>query len=185
MEPGKSKNQVFHLIGKGGILWYRAVECLHWLNDQEQDREDSRATVARCQGLICFNISGVSPTCTYLLLSTSFRNRSIRSYAGAYASSNSLSECGIRGAAACGGFPTGATLVCVRLLCSCLVCTFGEADGDEDEGEIGVGFVRDSCACEVGEVATGEFTWLCVAFDGRRDGELDSIKDAGLASQLD
>jgi hypothetical protein len=63
---------------------------------------------------------------------------------------------GIRGAAACGGFPTGATLACVRFLSSCLVpdlvCTFGEVDGDDDEGETGV-----SCTCEVGEVVRGEF----------------------------
>lgn len=96
---------------------------------------------------------------------------------------------GIRGAAACGEHPTGATLACVRLLCSCLVsdpvCTFEGADGDEDEGEIGVGFVGHCCTCEVGEVVTGEFAWLCVVFDETcRIGELDSTIDAGLAGKL-
>lgn len=160
------------------------------------------------QGLVRFNISGVSPTCASLLDSTSRRKRSILAYVGAYASSNSRNVRGVRvaGPDACGdGFPTDDALLLacapgrLPLLPSCLVLdvlgleaaegAFGRVDCDSDMGDARVGFVGDRCKCETGGGVTGEFACRGLTFgemcrDGWRESDLESTMPPGLAGEL-
>src|SRR5712671_5920198 len=112
------------------------------------------------QGLIALNISGVRPTCAQLPRSTLSKNRPILAYVGAYASSNSRSVRGTRGAEAgdCGGI-VGATRFVRPFSVSDVVVgkmtslegegTFGGADSDG--GETGGGLGGDTGSCGGGE----------------------------------
>ena len=86
-----------------GLLGSRAVH-------PESNVNGPNRSEGPVQGLIALNISGVRPTCAQLPRSTLSKNRPILAYVGAYASSNSRSVRGTRGAEAgdCGGI-VGAT----------------------------------------------------------------------------
>jgi len=105
------------------------------------------------QGLIAFNISEVSPTCAQLPRSTFCKNHSNLAYVGAYASSNSRSVCGTRGAEAGdrGDFVGAARFLRSFWVWDVIVGeerslegegTLGRADADG--GETWVGFAGDT-----------------------------------------